>query len=148
MRYTRLKSNASARARPARPTSSAARSRWRRRSRAPKAASSCSTALHGNPFDGHTLDAAITDIEKNTGIEIKRAHVDKGYRGHNHPNKFRIWITGQVRRTTVAIKREMKRRAAVEPIIGHLPGRAPDGPQLPSRGRTDDRINAVRSDLP
>jgi IS5 family transposase len=101
-----------------------------------------SSALHGNPFDGHTLDAAITDIEKNTGIEIKRAHVDKGYRGHNHPNKYRVWITGQVRRTTVAIKREMKRRAAVEPIIGHMKAEhRMDRNYL--KGRDGDRINAV-----
>ena len=101
-----------------------------------------SSALHGNPFDGHTLDAAITDIEKNTGIEIKRAHVDKGYRGHNHPNKYRIWITGQVRRTTIAIKREMKRRAAVEPIIGHMKAEhRMDRNYL--KGRGGDKINAV-----
>jgi transposase, IS5 family len=101
-----------------------------------------SSALHGNPFDGHTLHAAITDIEKNTGIAIKRAHVDKGYRGHNHPNKYRIWITGQVRRTTVAIKREMKRRAAVEPIIGHMKAEhRMDRNYL--KGRDGDRINAV-----
>ena len=60
-------------------------------------------ALHGNPFDGHTLGPAIADIERMTGIEVKRGHVDRGYRGHNHPHKFRIWITGQVRRTTAAI---------------------------------------------
>jgi len=101
-----------------------------------------SSALHGNPFDGHTLDAAITDIEKNTGIEIKRAHVDKGYRGHSHPNKFRIWITGQVRRTTVAIKREMKRRAAVEPIIGHMKAEHRMDRNY-FKGRDGDRINAV-----
>ncbi len=52
-------------------------------------------ALHGNPFDGHTLGTAIADVERNTGIEVKRIHVDKGYRGHNHPHKFRVWITGQ-----------------------------------------------------
>src|SRR5215218_1560679 len=63
-------------------------------------------ALHGNPFDGHTLGPAIADIERMTGIEVKRGHVDKGYRGHNHPHKFRIWISGQVRRTTAVIKRE------------------------------------------
>jgi hypothetical protein len=34
-------------------------------------------ALHGNPFDGHTLDPAIVDIERMTGIEVKRGHVDK-----------------------------------------------------------------------
>lgn len=99
-------------------------------------------ALHGNPFDGHTLGAAIADIEKNTGIEVKRIHVDKGYRGHNHPNKFRVWISGQVRRTTAAIKREMKRRASIEPIIGHLKAEhRMDRNYL--KGRSGDRINAI-----
>jgi IS5 family transposase len=37
-----------------------------------------------------------------------------------HPNKFRVWISGQVRRVTKTIRREMKRRAAVEPVIGHV----------------------------
>src|SRR3979411_1931386 len=66
-------------------------------------------ALHGNPFDGHTLAGAIADIQKNTGVEVRRTHFDKGYRGHDEPNKYRVWITGQVRRTTATIKREMKR---------------------------------------
>src|SRR6266481_2999594 len=43
---------------------------------------------------------------------------DHGQRGHNHKEKFRVWITGQVRRVTRPIRREMKRRAAVEPVIG------------------------------
>ncbi|TWB08780.1 hypothetical protein FBZ89_1544 [Nitrospirillum amazonense] len=77
-------------------------------------------ALHTNPFDGHTLAKAVADIKANTGREPDGVHIDRGYRGHDHPNKFKVWITGQVRRTTAAIKREMKRRAAIEPIIGHL----------------------------
>jgi IS5 family transposase len=101
-----------------------------------------STALHGNPFDGHTLGSAITDVQKNTGIEVKRIHVDKGYRGHNHPNKFRVWITGQVKRTTAAIKREMKRRAAIEPIIGHLKAEhRMDRNYL--KGQAGDKTNAL-----
>jgi transposase, IS5 family len=99
-------------------------------------------ALHGNPFDGHTLGPAIADIERMTGVEVKRGHVDRGYRGHNHPHKFRIWITGQVRRTTAAIKREMKRRAAVEPVIGHLKAEhRMDRNHL--KGRKGDRANAI-----
>lgn len=99
-------------------------------------------ALHGNPFDGHTLGPAIADIERMTGIEVKRGHVDRGYRGHNHPHKFRIWITGQVRRTTAVIKREMKRRAAVEPVIGHLKAEhRMDRNHL--KGRNGDRANAI-----
>jgi transposase, IS5 family len=50
------------------------------------------------------------------GVEPRRIHVDKGYRGHNHPHKFRVWISGQARRVTAIIRREMKRRAAVEPV--------------------------------
>lgn len=34
-------------------------------------------ALHGNPFDGHTLGAAIADLEQLTGVETRRIHVDK-----------------------------------------------------------------------
>ncbi|MGY4501244.1 IS5 family transposase [Bradyrhizobium sp. GM24.11] len=88
-------------------------------------------ALHGNPFDGHTLGPVIVDMEKLTGVEARRIHVDKGYRGHNHPHRFRVWISGQVRRVTASIRREMKRRAAVEPVIGHVKAEHPHGPQLP-----------------
>ncbi len=99
-------------------------------------------ALHGNPFDGHTLGPMVADMEKLTGITAKRVHVDKGYRGHNHPNKFKVWISGQVRRTTAALRREMKRRAAVEPVIGHIKAEhRMDRNYL--RGRDGDRINAV-----
>ena len=99
-------------------------------------------ALHGNPFDGHTLAGAIADTEKNTGVEVRRIHVDKGCRGHNHPHKFRVWISGQVKRTTPAIKREMKRRAAVEPVIGHVKAEHRMGRNY-LRGIIDDRINAL-----
>ncbi len=99
-------------------------------------------ALHGNPFDGHTLAGAIADIENNTGVEVRRTHVDKGYRGHDYANKYRVWISGQVRRTTAAIKREMKRRAAIEPVIGHLKAEHRMERNY-LKGRDGDRINAV-----
>jgi IS5 family transposase len=99
-------------------------------------------ALHGNPFDGHTLGPVVAEMESLTGTEARRVHVDKGYRGHNHPNRFRVWISGQVRRTTAAIRREMKRRAAVEPVIGHVKAEhRMDRNYL--KGRDGDRINAV-----
>lgn len=34
--------------------------------------------------------------------------------------KFRVFISGQRRRVTEAIKRELRRRSAIEPVIGHL----------------------------
>ena len=69
-------------------------------------------------------------------------HVDKGYRGHNHPHSFRVWISGQVRRVTASIRREMRRRAAVEPVIGHLKAEHRMGRNY-LKGPEGDRINAV-----
>ena len=75
-------------------------------------------------------------------MEARRIHVDKGYRGHNHPHQLRVWISGQVRRVTASIRREMKRRAAVEPVIGHVKAEhRMDRNYL--KGRVGDRINAV-----
>jgi transposase, IS5 family len=92
-------------------------------------------ALHGNPYDGHTF-------EKLTGMETRRIHVDKGYRGHNHPQKFQVWISGGVRGVTAAIRRAMKRRAAVEPVIGHVKAEhRMDRNYL--KGRDGDGINAI-----
>ncbi len=99
-------------------------------------------ALHGNPYDGHTLGTIIANLEKLTGVAVRRIHGDKGYRGHNHPDRFKVWISGQVRRVTKAIRREMRRRAAVEPIIGHLK----DDHRMARnhlKGRDGDRVNAV-----
>jgi IS5 family transposase len=99
-------------------------------------------ALHGNPYDGHTLGPVVAEMEKLTGVEVRRIHLDKGYRGHNYPNKFRVWISGQVRRTTKSIRREMRRRAAVEPVIGHLKAEhRMDRNYL--KGHDGDRANAV-----
>jgi transposase, IS5 family len=79
-------------------------------------------ALPGNPYDGHTLATVIPEMEELIGNTIERALLDKGYRGHNAPPdyKFRVFISGQKRRVTPQIRRELRRRSAVEPVIGHL----------------------------
>jgi transposase, IS5 family len=79
-------------------------------------------ALPGNPYDGHTLAEVIPAIEQLIGNTIERLHTDAGYRGHNAPPdyKFKVYTAKQKRRVTPQIKREMKRRSAVEPVIGHL----------------------------
>ena len=80
-------------------------------------------ALPGNPYDGHTL-ATVIPAEDTIGNTIERLLVDAGYRGHNAPTdyKFRrgFYTSGQKRRLTPQIKRELRRRAAIEPVIGHL----------------------------
>jgi IS5 family transposase len=77
-----------------------------------------------------------------TGIETRRIHVDKGYRGHNHGQKFRVWISRRVRRVTATIRREMRHRAAVVPVIGHIKT-AHRMRRNYLKGRDGDRINFV-----
>jgi transposase, IS5 family len=79
-------------------------------------------ALPGNPYDGHTLETVIPDMERQIGASLSRIVADRGYRGHNAPPdyQFKVYISGQKRRVTEQIKRELRRRSAVEPVIGHL----------------------------
>jgi len=79
-------------------------------------------ALPGNPYDGHTLGTVIPAIEQLVGNTIERLHADAGYRGHNAPPdyKFKVHTSRQKRRVTPQIKREMRRRSAIEPVIGHM----------------------------
>ena len=76
-------------------------------------------SLPGNPFDGHTLAAQIAQAERTTGVPVERAYVDRGYRGHD-PDKGRVFVSGQKRGVTPTIRREIRRRAGIEPVIGHL----------------------------
>src|SRR3984957_660268 len=78
-------------------------------------------ALPGDPYDGHTLAAVIPEIETQIGANLARIVADRGYRGHNAPpeHKFKVYISGQRRRVTETIKRQLRRRPAVEPVIGH-----------------------------
>jgi transposase, IS5 family len=101
-------------------------------------------ALPGNPYDGHTLARVIPAIEGLLGNTIERVHTDAGYRGHNAPPeyKFRVYTAKQKRRVTPQIKREMKRRAAIEPVIGHLKNEhRMDRNYL--AGRNGDATNAI-----
>ena len=74
--------------------------------------------LPGNPYDGHTLDEALKQTERLTGQKVERAYVDRGYKGHGVTDT-QVFISGQRRGITPTIKKELRRRSAVEPIIGH-----------------------------
>ena len=76
-------------------------------------------ALPGNPFDGHTLAAGTAQTERITGVEVERTYVDRGYRGHD-ADRTRVFVSGQKRGITPTIRRERRRRSAIEPVIGHL----------------------------
>jgi IS5 family transposase len=78
-------------------------------------------SLPGNPYDGHTLKTVLPPIEAITGAALSRILADAGYKGHNAPpeHKLKVYTQGQKRDVTEAIKRQFKRRAAIEPVIGH-----------------------------
>ncbi len=79
-------------------------------------------ALPGAPYDGHTLAIVIPHVQAIVGNEIKRIIADKGYRGHNAPvpHNMRVYVSEQKRGVTNAIKRDLRRRSAIEPVIGHM----------------------------
>ena len=99
-------------------------------------------ALPGNPYDGHTLRSAIEGTERLTDRQIERAYVDKGYRGHDAPNPHRVFISGQKRGVFGAIKRELRRRSAIEPVIGHMKAEGHLGPCY-LKGTAGDAANAI-----
>jgi IS5 family transposase len=99
-------------------------------------------ALPGNPYDGHTLREVLAETEALTGPEIERVYVDKGYRGHDAPRPNRIFRSGQKRGVQGQIKKELRRRSAIEAVIGHC---KTDGHLDRNflKGRLGDQINAV-----
>ena len=76
-------------------------------------------ACPGLPYDGHTLQDQIAQVERITGVKVQRAYVDKGYRGHGLKEPH-VYIAGTRGIVSPTIKRELRRRSAVEPVIGHM----------------------------
>ena len=78
-----------------------------------------SLAFPGNPYDGYTLAAQLSLVERGTGYKPQEVFVDRGYRGHGVCDS-QVFISGQKRGVNTRLKRLLKRRQAVEPIIGHM----------------------------
>jgi IS5 family transposase len=99
-------------------------------------------ALPGNPYDGHTLRTVIEDTQNLTGRQVERVYVDKGYRGHDAPHPRRVFISGQKRGIFGAIKRELRRRSAIEPVIGQMKAEGHLG-RCYLKGHAGDAANAI-----
>lgn len=99
----------------------------------------------GNPYDGHTLNAQLTQVRRLVGEKVREVHVDLGYRGHGYLGPETVHVDQRRRGTTQkSLWRWMKRRAAVEPTIGHLKGEHRlERNQL--KGTLGDAINAILS---
>lgn len=102
-------------------------------------------AYHGNPYDGHTLDDAVLQAESISGLKAKEIYVDRGYRGHDYRGDAEVRIAGRGRRRLKAsLRKWLKRRSAIEAVIGHAKtdGRLGKNYLL---GRHGDEINAILS---
>jgi IS5 family transposase len=99
-------------------------------------------ARHGNPYDGSTLKGAIVQMERLSGSKPKEAFVDRGYRGNDHhPDGVDVYLSGR-RGLSPALKKHLRRRSAIEPVIGHVKAdHRMDRNYL--LGRDGDRINAL-----
>ena len=101
-------------------------------------------AVPGNPYDGHTLKKALEQVRRLTGSAIDEAFVDKGYRGHKEATTT-VYISGQKRGiTTQRLKRSLKRRQAIEPVIGHLKADGRLGRNF-LKGTEGDQVNVLLS---
>jgi IS5 family transposase len=79
-----------------------------------------------NEFDGHTLEPVLEQTERLVGKAPKKAAVDRGYRGRNQIGETQILLPKpfndktQTKYQQNKLKEAHKKRAAIEPVIGHL----------------------------
>ena len=102
-------------------------------------------ALHGNPYDGHTLKGILEQVERLTNYQVKEACCDRGYRGHNYEGDATVHIVGQKQRgspVTRSLRKWLRRRNAIEPKTGHL---KEDNRMNRNylKGTNGDRVNAL-----
>jgi len=79
-----------------------------------------------NPYDGHTLPQALDQRERLVGKKAKTSTCDRGYRGKSEVDGTKIQIPKPFNDKTQSkymqrkLRNAFRRRAAVEPVIGHL----------------------------
>jgi transposase, IS5 family len=101
-------------------------------------------AEHDNPYDGATLKPALLQVKRLAGTRPEEAFVDKGFRGQRyHPKGVAVYVTGR-RNLAPQLSKLLKRRSAIEPVIGHTKhDHGMDRNYL--WGKIGDRINAMLS---
>ena len=76
----------------------------------------------GLAYDGHTLKDQLAQVTRITGAQVQRAYVDRGYRGHGikEADGPTVYVSHTRGITSSTIKRELRRRNAIEPVLGHM----------------------------
>jgi IS5 family transposase len=102
-----------------------------------------STAVHGNPYDGHTLSETIERSQANTNVAVKEVYVDRGYRGHDYTGQAKIYKRdGRLKVLTRNMINKLKRRSAIEPTVAHM--KSDNGMNRNYlKGDEGDRLNAI-----
>ena len=103
-------------------------------------------AIHGNPFDGHTLKDALHQVKQITGWQPLHAYCDKGYRGvAKEVPETEVHISGKKKKSMKAsLWKWYARQCAIEPIFGHLKSdNRLERNHL--QGKDGDRMNAILS---
>ena len=99
-------------------------------------------AVHGNPYDGATLKDALDQTALLTGVQPEQAAVDQGFRGKkHHPANAQVLVAG-TRTFKGVLKQLVKRRSAIEPVIGHAKQDHALGRNY-LQGSNGDRTNAL-----
>jgi IS5 family transposase len=98
-------------------------------------------SMPGNPYDGHTLDSQLEQVGVLTGHTPKIVLADRGYRGVQPSNGARLLIS-HTRRLPKRLKKLLKRRQVVEPMIGHMKADGLLGRNW-LRGELGDAMHAV-----
>lgn len=103
-------------------------------------------AFPGKPYDGHTLREQLEQasiLMQDTGIKPSTAYVDLGYRGVDADNPaVLIKHRGKFKTLTSQERKLLKRRQAIEPIIGHLKADHRMS-RCPLKGELGDSMHAV-----
>jgi transposase, IS5 family len=78
-----------------------------------------------NEYDGHTLEKVLKQIGELVGKNPKIATVDRGYRGNKQVGETNIMIPQPPKKNSSRyqanrLRKLHRRRAAIEPIIGHI----------------------------
>jgi len=105
----------------------------------------CAKSFHGNPYDGHILNQTIESLREISKEPLLRVFVDRGYSGNNFSEKGKIYSPNTKKQNLSKDDKKMiKRRSAIEPIIGHLKNFGRMGRNY-LKGKIGDIINPISS---